>query len=140
MSAALGKHLIVNERAPVTAWPRTNFRLGRVVATETRKFKNLAEFKLWYREAQHGEVWPNSQFLFTDILVDSIADRDMRVAAKSAAGPTRSRVEVDGVPHGSVFKAFEALGLPIKDHGPFRARLKRAGQLEYAGKKFRVLA
>lgn len=147
--ASLGKATIVNEKAPVTVWSREMFHLGKVVLSEeegTRKFRNLAEFRAWYWPPSHGETGVNSQYLFTDVLVDHIKDASRSITRKSAGtsgkggGTTRSRVTVDGVPFGSVFKAFEALGLPIKDHGPFRAKLKKAGKLEYAGKKFEVMS
>jgi hypothetical protein len=74
MNQHIGRYPVVNPRAPVTAWPRTNFWLGTVVADEFRIFRNLAEFKEWYREKRHGEARVNSRYLFTDVLVDTIGD------------------------------------------------------------------
>jgi hypothetical protein len=144
--ATLGKSVIINERAPVTAWSREAFHLGKMVMSMeegTRKFRNYEEFSKWYWPPSHGEPGVNPRYLFTDVLVDHIRDAvkgaSIRAPRAAGGGSTKSRVTVDGIPYGSVFKAFEALGLPIKDHGPFRAKLKKVGELDYAGKKFRVM-
>lgn len=145
MRSSLGNHLIVNERAPVRAYLKDH-------EERTRDFPNLAAFKAWYVPKYHVLVpTPNTQYLFTDVLLECIDDPPRRGAARSprtpgaprAAGPRRSSVDVDGAPHASVYQAFVALGLPVPAHGKFRAELKRAGEktFAYAGReyKFKVI-
>lgn len=135
--SSFGNYLIVNERAPVRVYKKYHLE-------ETREFKNMAEFKAWYVPGAHGLVpgGINSQYLFTDILLEWIGNA--RVARRGGrgigglvqgdgttarvprgGGTARSRVDVDGTEHGSVYRAFEALGLPIPAHAKFRAELKR---------------
>lgn len=133
--ASLGGVLIVNRRAPVRAWTCDALDV-------TRDFANMDEFENWYRPSHHGDANKrvNSQYLFTDVLLDDVSDPPSHKAAKGTtkaravrAPPTntKSRVMVDGVEYASVFKAFEALGLPVPKHGKFRKDLKIAGALPF---------
>ena len=129
----------MNRRAPVRAYVRSDLH-------KTRDFKNMDEFEDWYRPSHHGDhnKCVNAQYLFTDLLVDSIADaprgREPKVKGDAPRAPrpvsTKSRVIVDGVEHASVYAAFVALGLPIPKHGKFRKELKMSGELvfEHYGK------
>ena len=60
------------------------------------------------------------------------------VKAKAEPHGHKQRITVDGVPHRSVFMAFESLGLPITKHIKFRAKLKASGKetFEHEGKKY----
>lgn len=51
----------------------------------------------------------------------------------------RSAVEVDGQVYRSVRAAFEALGLPMKHHIPFRMDLKAAGTSTDFGHKWKII-
>lgn len=143
--------LVVNPHAPVRAYKRSNLE-------ETRDFKNLAEFEAWFYEDYHGcsisagRQAVNSQFLFTDVLVDTLEDagklRKERIARAEArersggggGGNRRAqRVIVDGISYRSVWAAFQALNLGgVKECVKFRTELKAAGSGEYGGKKFTI--
>ena len=139
-------HLVVNERAPVRAYRKYD------EGGSTRDFKDLAAFEAWLSPRHHGVVGVNSQFLFTDVLLEQTSDppdlargRHVGVVGQSSpgyrppGGPRKNhRVDVDGVVHGSVYKAFEKLGLPIDAHVKFRNLLKQNHELSFthAGKQY----
>lgn len=60
---------------------------------------------------------------------------------KATSNGSKQRITVDGVPHRSVFTAFEVLKLPINKHIKFRGELKAAGHatFEHAGKKYKFI-
>lgn len=59
---------IVNRLAPVKAWCRGD------LDGATRDFKDMSEFERWYSPKLHGPAGVNSQYLFTDVLVDVLSD------------------------------------------------------------------
>lgn len=124
-------NLIINDGAPVRAY-RMNHE------EETRNFRNLREFDDWWRPNYHGgdgKGRVNSQFLYTDVLLDRIDDppagrRRAPGTRGGGAGPRkRQQVEVRAIRYNSVYKAFEALGLSIPAHTKFRSELKRSPAL-----------
>lgn len=149
--ANLRGNLVVNERAPVTAWQKYDL-------DKTRVFNNLAAFLDWYREDLHGDLKGriNTQFLFTDVLVNSLRDpprgggyiRQRRIGEdKETARPARThgrhqKVEVDGVVYNSTWDAFQKLGLGgVKECVRFRGELKSnpLGEREFGGRKFKII-
>lgn len=143
--ANLRGNLVVNERAPVTAWEKYDL-------DKTRKFKNLSDFLGWYREDLHGDLKGrvNSQFLYTDVLVNTLRDppRGYRrgaipveaETAKLLRMPGRTRVEVDGVQYNSTWDAFQKLGLGgVKECVRFRRNLKERGEAKYKGRNFKAI-
>ena len=60
-------------------------------------------------------------------------------ASVRKARRARILIEVDGVEYGSVFKAFQALGLPESKHIKFRGALRKAGELAFDGHNFKVI-
>lgn len=141
-------HLIVNPMAPVKVWKRDHL-------DETRDFNNLAEFEKWYWAPFHGEIKRglmgiNTQFLFTDILLDRIEDAKRGASirmpkeprAPGEKGEPRGRhqkVLVDGHVFNSVWAAFQALKLGgVKECVKFRSEVKRTGSGTYAGKLFKI--
>ena len=142
--ATLSGTLIVNRKAPVTAWLRPDFK-------ETRTFKNMSDFEDWYRPAFHGDAYRlvNSQYLFTDVPLESIDDPPkivptaLKIKAPRVVGerptPTKSRVTVDGVEYGSTWQAFQKLDLgDASACVKFRKELKIKGTLvfDHKGKKY----
>jgi len=61
---------------------------------------------------------------------------DEKVKAKRRQ---RSAVEVDGVQYRSVKKAFDALGLPLKEHISFRIALKEAGETRCYDRNWKIV-
>jgi len=62
--------------------------------------------------------------------------QDPEVRAKRAQ---RTNIRVDGVDYRSVKQAFDALGLPLKEHIPFRQLLKRERRLEAYDRVWEVM-
>lgn len=134
-------NLIVNDGAPVRAYLMYK-------EDQTRNFRNLKEFDDWWRPNFHGgdgKGRVNSQFLYTDVLLDRIDDPPvgkMRAPRADGTGAPRvhQQVEVGGARYNSVYRAFEALSLSIPAHTKFRAELKRSPTLELtyteAGKSY----
>ncbi len=142
------EHLIVNPLAKVRVYKRVigPWRKEAADEQETRDFRNLREFDEWWRPNFHGEVSRkdgtgfevNSQFLFTDILLDRIEDAPARgnirsLTGKVSSGPRKhQQVEVGGSTYNSTWAAFQALGIGgVKECVKFRAELKKAMSLTY---------
>lgn len=134
---------VVNHRAPVTCYARAN-RIGEL-AEETRRFSCLSEFMRWYTPRHHGVASVRAQYLFTDVLLETLTDPPPRPppgeGRAPAAARTRSGVEVDGEVYRSTWAAFQALNLgDERECVKFRTQLKKAGEGEFNGKRFKIVA